>query len=73
MKSFILTLTLLLTLTLTGQAQTAEEFFQRGKSQFSVKNFNEALALFSKAIQLSNKMMKHYLWRGAVKSELKKI
>ena len=62
---------ILVLLSLSGFGQTAEDYYNKGTSKFSLKDYNGAIAEFNTAIQLNPDYAITYYNRGLAKDELK--
>ena len=68
MKKIILALILALftslLITPTTYAETAEEYFNQGNKMYKEKNFEEAIAVYTKAIELNPNKPSYFYNRG---------
>ena len=67
---YLITTILSLSLALVTQAQTANGFFEKGKSSFGKKEYKEAIQYFSAAIKLNPQNTEYYLYRSAAYSSI---
>jgi tetratricopeptide (TPR) repeat protein len=62
---------LLVVISLSGFGQTAEDYYNKGISKFSLKDYTGAITDYKKCIQLNSDYYKAYYNRGNVKYYLK--
>ncbi len=63
----------LVVISLSGFGQTAEDYYNKGFSKFSLKDYTGAIADFNTAIQLNPDEASNYVHRGIAKYNLQDL